>query len=333
MLLLLLPLPRVCFCAALATLAFAAVARGDAVLLRFYPPPSGVVAGYRVYATFQTTGAITSAPIDAGARAPDATGIASYSLGGLDPARAYSVELTAYDSRGVESARSNRITIAPRLETLGGVLWSSNFGQFAPGVHPPGFVDQIEDVRTATGSDLFAVAYLGGNAAFGTTADSGMVSSRYLGSGAPGWGSYEIFGRVWTSGIAGGAGIDARSTDGGRYFGLGQVPGGAWRIRASDEPALTCRSSGSTGVTQPPGTWYFVRFRVTRASGLTRLRAKVWPSGAGEPAAWQADCWTTLAADADSGAFALRRNGAGGAYFDDLAVTEVIGTLDPIPPR
>ncbi|MFI5317501.1 MAG: fibronectin type III domain-containing protein [Myxococcota bacterium] len=330
---LLLPLSRVRACAAVGffTLALATGARADAVLLRFYPPAQGAVAGYKVYAARQTTGAIASAPIDAGVRSPDGTGVASYSLSGLDPNLPYSVEMTAYDARGVESQRSNRVTISSRVETLGGVRWSSSFGQFAPGVHVPGFRDELEDAETASGADLFAVAYFpDGTAAFGSDADAGDVSSWFVGAGAPYWGSYEITGRVWTSGARAQAGIDARASGRGRYFDFGQAPGGSWRLVASEEPALSCKSA-VTRVTQPPGTWYAVRFRVTHASGLTRLRAKVWPSEGAEPAAWQADCWTTLAVASDLGAIALRRGGTGGAYFEDLTVTSVIGKLDPIP--
>ena len=77
--------------------------------------------------------------------------------------------------------------------------------------------------------------------------------------------------------------------------------------------------------------WFSFKYRVTRASGLTRLRAKLWVQGGTEPS-WQADCWTTAAVTADSGSFMLMRSGSGSAYYDDLRVTSVGGTLDPIPP-
>ncbi len=338
MLLLLLPLPRVYVCFGfLLMLALSMDARADAVLLRFRPPTNGVVAGYKVYAAFETTGAITSAPIDAGARSPDSTGVASYSLANLDPARSYSVEMTAYDSGGVESARSNRITLAPRVqpsvETLGTPLWQSDFSLFAPGVHAPGFVDLVGDTRTTTTSDIFKVSYFGNtNAAFGTAVQPGAVASRYIGSASNNWGSYEIAGRVWANTTTGQLGIAARSTgDNTRYFALGQNTSGGWLLRAWSEPALTCGSGPATGVTQPAFRWYRFKLRTTRASSLTRVRAKVWSDGAAEPSAWQADCWTTLAASADSGSFSLMRGGSGMAYWDDLSVRPVQGTLDRIP--
>src|SRR5262245_26551907 len=101
LLLLLLPLPWVLVCSMLLLLTPSG-ARADAVTLRFRPPTNGSAAGYKVYAAFETTGSITSVPIDAGARPPDSTGVSSYSLANLDPTRSYSVEMTAYDSRGVE---------------------------------------------------------------------------------------------------------------------------------------------------------------------------------------------------------------------------------------
>jgi hypothetical protein len=334
MLLLRLLLSRVHVFSFVGMLTLSAVARGDAVLLRFYPP-AGVVAGYKVYSALQTTGTITSAALDAGARAPDTTGVASYSLSGLDPTRAYSVEMTAYDSRGVESGRSNRVSIPSRTETLGSALWSSDFQMYAPGVHVPGFVDSRGDSQTTTGTDLFGVAYLGvTNATYGTESASGTVSSRYTAGTSAAWGSYEISGRVLTVGIFSLAGIAARvtNTDGSRYFELGQVSRGAWVLSGRNENALTCRSSTALGVTQLSLSWYNVRFRVTQAAGKTRLRAKVWLSSATEPSAWQADCWTTLSASADSGTFALRRDYTGAAYFDNVSVQPVIGTLEPIPP-
>lgn len=332
--LLLLPLLRVCLWSVLASLVLAADARADAVLLHFLPPTSGVVAGYKVYSAFQTTGAITSAPLDIGARAPDSTGVASYSLANLDPSRSYSVEMTAYDSSGVESVRSNRITLAPRGETLGDPLWQSDFAVYAPGVAVPGFRDFTGDPSMSSASGLFAVAYFAdGNAALGTAVSPGAVSSRYMTSASANWGSYEISGRAWSNTQRSELAIAARitGTSPAKWFELGQDPSAAWRLAAPNEPALTCSRGPATGLTQSFSRWTSFKLRVTRANGLTRVRARVWKTGALEPIVWMADCWTTLAAPADSGAFALLRGAIGSGYFDDVAVRPVNGTLDPIP--
>ena len=336
MLLLRLPLPWVHVCCLVGALVLSTVARGDAVLVRFLPS-AGAATGYKVYWAPQTTGAIAGASMDVGAADVGAGGNASYWLAGLDPTLSYSVEMTAYDARGVESGRSNRLNVAPRVETLGAPLWQSNFGTYAPGVHVPGFADSRGDSRTTTGTDLFAIAYLGANdPAFGTAAASGMVASTYTGAESAAWGSYEISGRLWTSGDAG-AGIAARVTrsDASRqYFTLHQNASVGWTIGARNEPALTC-SAGTVPIPSLPSGWLWsaFRFRVTRAASLTRLRAKLWRFGGSEPAAWQADCWTTTAGAADAGAFALLREASGSVYFDDLALRPVIGKLDPIPPR
>lgn len=337
---LLLPLPRVYLCLCFGLLfTLATDSRADAVLLRFAPSSSGGVAGYKVYFAPQSSGPITSAPVDIGSPVPDSTGVASYTLSGLNPKVAYSFELTSYDSKGAQSAHSNRLNLAARNEVLGDVLWSNNFSVYAPGVHVPGFVDSRGDSRTTTGTDLFEVAYFGNNdPAFGSGASDGLVSTRYLGSGSLGWSSYEVAGRVWTSGTNAAAGIGLHATEisgsgPDQAFVFGQSASGSWLLFGYNEPALTCASSPSTGVSQPATTWYSFRVRVTRASGLTRLRAMVWPRGGAAPAGWQVDCWTTLSAPADSGAFGLRRGRSGSAYFDDLSVTAVIGQLDPIPPQ
>jgi fibronectin type III domain protein len=333
MLPLFLPLPLVYLCLCFASLALATDSRADAVLLQFKPPNQSGVAGYKVYFAPQTTGPLTATPVDIGARAPDASGVASYSLAGLDPSRAYSFEVTAYDSTGVQSAHSNRLNLDARTEVLGDVLWTSDFAKYAPGVHVPGFADSRGDTRTTTGTDLFEVAYVANDPAFGTSAPAGSVSTRYLGSAAPNWGSYEIAGRLWTGTTTAAAAVALRATDDpDRFFGFGQTGSGMWMAWGAGEPALTCRGSSSTGVTQPAMTWYSFRVRVTKASGLTRLRGMVWRQGAAAPATWQTDCWTTLSAAADSGAFGLRRNGSGSAFFDNLSITEVTGKIEAIPP-
>jgi hypothetical protein len=323
-------------CSGFGTLLLSMDARADAVLILFRPPAQGTVAGYKVYAALSTSGPISSAPVDAGARYPDGSGIASYSLSGLDPTKSYDVEMTTYDASGTESRRSNRLTVGPRSETLGAPLWSNDFSAFAPTVHVPGFLDSLGDTRTTTGTDLFKVRYdTGNNPAYGTAAAAGAVASLYTGSNSSGWGSYEISGRVWAGGVGVRAGIAARvsNSDGSRYFELAQSDGGAWGVRGRDEYALKCRNTNMLGVTQPAARWYSFKYRVTQISGKTRLRAKLWPFGGSEPS-WQVDCWNTLANPTqDTGVFALRRGGAGGAYWDDLSVRPVQGTLEPIPPQ
>jgi hypothetical protein len=332
MLLLRLLLGSVYLCLGIGMLALPTETRADAVLLRYRPSPQTSVRGYKLYLAAQATGAITSAAVDIGAPAPDSTGIASYSIANLDPARAYSVELTAYDASGAESARSNRLTLAPRLETLGSPLWQSNFDQYAPGVHVPGFTDLAGDSVTTSGTNIFSVAYRSdGSRSYWSGSDPGAVASQYTGAEAAGWGSYEISGRLRADSWIAGAAIGARMISMHR-FELGQDSGGAWTLRGLSEPALTCALGPALGVTPVASYWYSFKYRVTRAAGLTRLRAKVWLQTATEPA-WQADCWTTLAVNPDSGSFILLRGGTGSVYFDDLVVTSVGGTLDPIPPR
>ena len=331
MLLLRLPLGLVYFCLGFALLAPSTVARADAVVIRFRP--SSGAAGYKVYSAPQTTGAINATPLDAGARSADSSGTASYSLSGLDPTRAYSVELTAYDSKGKESARSNRLDVGPRTETLGAVLWSSSFDVYAPGVHVPDFVDSLGDTVTSTGTNLFSVAYLSdGSRTYGTQASAGAVSSRWVGAAGNGAGSYELSGRLRPGGLNAQSGLAVRVTGAGAYFALAQGSGGAWSLRGVNEPALTCGPGPALGVSQPSGSWYSFKLRVTRAAGLSRVRAKVWLQGAAEPS-WQADCWTTVRSLSDSGSFALQRGYAGSLFFDDLRLMSVVGTLEAIPPR
>lgn len=307
-------------------------ARADAVLVRFRPPASGAVAGYKLYYALETSGSINSAPVDLGSRAPDSTGVSSYSLAGLDPSRSYSLELTAYDSRGVESRRSNRLTVAARTEALGAVLYQNNFDQYAPGVHVPGFIDTRGPTTSGNAGVVFNVAYrTDGSRSFYSSFGDGAVASRYIGSGSTSWGSYELSGSVRTETIRAQAAIGARWVNG-SYFELAQTADARWQLRGIGEPGLSCAVGPSLGLTMPQARIYRFKYRVTRANNLTRLRAKLWLQGTAEPG-WLADCWTTLASSVDSGAFLLERNGSGGVYFDDVVVTSVGGQLDPIPAR
>ena len=332
MLLLRLLLGWVYLCLGFGLLALPAESRADAVLLRFKPPPQSV-RGYNLYLATATSGAITSPAVDIGARTADSTGVASYSIGNLDPTQSYVVELTAYDSSGVESRRSNRLTLAARTEVLGAPLWQSNFSQYAPGVHVPGFTDLRGDTVTTSGTNIFSVLYLGdGSIAYFSGSDIGVVASQYTGASAAGWGSYEISGRMRMDRPQGRAGIGAR-VQSGAYFLLGTATNGAWALGGWNEPALTCRVGAALGVTAAARSWYSFKYRVTRASGLTRLRAKVWLQSSAEPTSWQSDCWTSSPVTSDSGSFELIRTGAGGVYWADLVVTAVSGTIAPIPPQ
>jgi hypothetical protein len=309
-------------------------ASADQVLLRWYPPTIGVAAGYRVYAAPLTSGPITGPVVDVGARAPDGSGAASYSLGNLDPNAAYSVEMTAYDASGFESQRSNRVTINPRVETLGTALFQSDFSVYAPGVHVASFRVTSGDTLATLNSTLFETAsFSSGNIAYGTTTDPGPVAARYIGNGSSGWTSYEVGGRLMPSTAQSQAGISAHSNypNFNRYFGLTRGSDGLMRLVAPSEPPLTCASSASTGASAASGQWERFKLRLTVVNNRTRVRAKAWADGGAEPANWQADCWTTAAAPGDPGLFGVHRLGSGGAFFDDLSVRPVIGVLAPIP--
>ena len=83
------------------------------------------------------------------------------------------------------------------------------------------------------------------------------------------------------------------------------------------------------GVTAAAGQALAVRFQVS-GTGTTALRAKVWPAGTAEPAAWQLETTDTTAALQKPGGTALRAYLSSGAgttsakvAFDDFTVSEV----------
>ena len=96
-------------------------------------------------------------------------------------------------------------------------------------------------------------------------------------------------------------------------------------------PGLACASSASTADRVVRSSWYRFRLRYTALDYRARLRAKVWRREELEPSVWQADCWTKLPAPVNRGALALYQDGGGVAYWDDLLIRPVTGTLTPIP--
>jgi hypothetical protein len=293
-------------------------------VLRWIPSTSSGITGYRVYVGPVSSRPINSGPINVGLPAPNA-GVSSASLT-LDRSQAWVAEMTAFNSTS-ESPRSNRVVIPAAGETLGSAVFQADFSSAATGTLPAGFLDPAAYFRVSQFAD--------GNRALGAaTPSSTQVAARQIGSAVTSLVSYELSGRMTmlTSSTLAGVAVHVPSSNLSQNFALGVDSRGVFALSQAGYAPLRCVSSASTGVSRSTARWYRFKLRYTNPGGRARLRAKVWRSGASEPAGWQADCSTDTAVSTTSGAFALTRQPRNGsAYFDDLAVRPVTGSLDPIP--
>jgi hypothetical protein len=300
-------------------------AAAQSVDLRWIPPTSSGVSGYNVYVAPSGSGPLVATPIDVGRPAVDATGVSTARITGIDRSRLLGIEMTSYDSLRRESARSNRVLLAPLGETLAAPIYTANFAGWSVGAHPIGFFDW--------GGRFQLGAVDGGRLAVVAPTTSGNTVSRYLATSSSGWGPYEISGRIYLPTGARVAGVAVRvgASDLSSGFLFGGDTRRVFALEQRGKSPLRCASSASTGVSVLLNRWFQFRLRYTNPSSRARLRAKVWREGEAEPIAWQADCWTDIPAASDSGVFAVYRDVAGLVNWDNLVVRPVTGTLDPIP--
>jgi hypothetical protein len=316
-------LRRLRFVTVLTILGLAGSASAQQVALRWIPSASSNVSGYRVYVAPATTGPISAAPINVGNPAP--SGGVSTALINVDRTRAWVAEMTAYNSSS-ESPRSNRVTIPALGEALGAPVYQADFQSSAAGTLPSGYLDPTGAFRVAVFAD--------GNRALGAIVPrTGRIGARQVDSAVTSLASYELSGRInlLSGDSTGGVAVRVPYSNLSEYFMLGVDYRGVFALWQGGKAPLRCAASSSTGVSREAGRWYRFKLRFTNPGGRARLRAKVWANGAYEPASWQADCWTDVVLPLGSGAFALTRDQRSFAYWDDVVVRPVTGTLQPIP--
>jgi hypothetical protein len=298
------------------------------VTLRWNPSASAGVVGYYAYIGRVAPGPVVATRINVGRPVPDASGVARVRLVGVDRTAAMlAIEMTSYDSLGRESVRSNRVLLLGDGETVGAPRFSAGFEDSEPGNNLAFFFDW--------GGNFEIGEFANGNLAFGSPGSSsgGLSVSRYIGTAGTQWAPYELEGRmlVVVGSLTAGVGVRVGASDLSSGFLLGGDAAGEFAIDQTGNPDLRCRASASTGVRIARSRWYRFRLRHTAPGGRARLRAKVWSSGALEPSQWQADCWTDVPPTTDSRAFAVYHAGTGIAYWDDLVVRPMTGTVAAIP--
>jgi hypothetical protein len=88
-------------------------------------------------------------------------------------------------------------------------------------------------------------------------------------------------------------------------------------------PHGTVFSEGRTAESEVtgPGVWYAFRIEVAPAAGATRVRARIWPAGDEEPAAWRIDCLDATETRLEGGTVGLWGAGPGRKEFRRLVLS------------
>ena len=175
---------------------------------------------------------------------------------------------------------------------------------------------------------LFSVRELeDGNRALATDSDATNIHSHYTGLDSAFDGelseSYEFSGWMMATKRRGGIGVtiysDYPRSD--SYHRLRSQNGGSFHLAAHPDGSSVCRGNTDSGV-RPRGTvWTGFRFQAQPEGSGTRLRAKVWREGRGEPEGWAIDCVTDGREDIVSGRPGVWSMGRGLKVWDDLSVT------------
>ncbi|HRX87328.1 MAG TPA: hypothetical protein P5572_20065, partial [Phycisphaerae bacterium] len=84
----------------------------------------------------------------------------------------------------------------------------------------------------------------------------------------------------------------------------------------------TSITSGTTdsGVVPAPNVWHWFAIEITDSGSATQIRAKVWPAGDAEPAAWQIDCLDASSTRRTAGRIGVWSSAAVASYWDDFEV-------------
>jgi PKD repeat protein len=205
-----------------------------------------------------------------------------------------------------------------------------DFGGYAAGSDPVGWLDTGANNSMVANDSLFKVYEVGGQMAFGTTSTLSDIHSHYVGASYDAGVGFVFTGRMRMSAASSGIGVtflsDYANTD--TYYRLRRFSTNAFHLAPHGTAAL----SGVTdsGVVPVANTWYWFKIEVVDTDGRTEIRAKVWAEGSVEPAGWQIDAWDGSAGRLTSGRIGVWGYSSGSKYWDDLAV-EMLAPVNQPP--
>ena len=209
--------------------------------------------------------------------------------------------------------------------TRAGVSYYEGFQAFAAGEATVDWLNTGAHNSLEEDNSLFKVFDFGGDKVFGTTATQTNIHSHYVGAAIGGFSAYEYTGRMMMTTADSGIGVTFMSQYPERdaYYRLRRYSDNSFHL----SPHSTQITGGTTdtGVFSEPNVWYQFRIQVEDTGARTEIRAKVWPEGTAEPAAWQADAYDDSPTRLINGTIGVWSFHTGEKYWDDSAVY-------PLPP-
>ena len=206
-----------------------------------------------------------------------------------------------------------------------------NFGSYADGADPAGWMDTGANNSLSSDETLFKVFTVGGNKVFGTayTANSN-IHSHYVGNGSAQWTNYRYTGRMRMSGSKDGIGVTFFSDfpNSNAYYRLRSESGGSFYL-SPHGAGIACTGTTDSGVVPVANTWYRFKIEVQDTGSLTDVKARVWADGTSEPSSWQVSCTDsgTRRVAGTVGLWSVVGSvDTGSKYWDDLAVEPLSST-------
>ena len=130
------------------------------------------------------------------------------------------------------------------------------------------------------------------NGVFYTESELVNIHAHYRANQASQFKNYTYTGMMRILESGGGVGVtfysDYPKSD--TYYRLRMFGGGSFHIAPHPDGEYTLEGSTDTGVIPDVELWQKFKIVVRTYRNRTRIRAKVWPKGAAEPANWQVDC-------------------------------------------
>ncbi|MBW2287495.1 MAG: hypothetical protein JRG90_06700, partial [Deltaproteobacteria bacterium] len=213
-------------------------------------------------------------------------------------------------------------------------FYFEDFQSSSNGADPIGWLDTAGGNSTQLADDFHVVALSDGNHVMQTTSTETNIHSHLMDGGSAGWSGYELSGRMHIDAAGGGIGVtlysDYPNSD--AYYRLRRYGNRSFHLAHHPDGHDTCIGDTDTNVIPDTDRWYAFRFRAFPEAGGTRVQAKVWDSGAAEPASWQADCVDPIASALAGGAPGIWSMGKGTKSWDDIAVKYVLNATE-LPPE